>query len=217
MEPDIASFFSQPKLQAITLSICLGFLFFIVPLLQRKVRATLTQRQKELIDPIANDILIQVFILFVCVILYSLIAFFRADASFVSGDALPFICLVGSLSSLWNIRRATVAVKHAQRGSNKPRLNRLTEVSAKNLMAYTAALISGTYGAVVVFLVLLVPQVLPNWLWFVNFLMTGPTIYALGWSISILAVATEYSNDTKLGRSNLSLRQKRSKVTREIS
>ena len=201
------TFYSQPKLQAITLSLCLACLFFVVPLLQHKASSKLSPRQKELYDPIAKDILVQVFLLFGGVVAYSLVAVMRSDLSFVSGDALPFINVLGSLSAFWNIRRAHLAIQHANKGSNKRRADRLAHVYGKNLKAYSAGLVALLYGLTVVLFVLFVPQELPKWLWFVNFVMTGVVIYALGWSISVLALAAEYKRNPKLGRSNHSVKQ----------
>jgi hypothetical protein len=200
-------FFAQPKLQSITLSLCLACLFFAVPFLQHKAGSKLTNRQKELYEPIAKDILVQVLFLFCGVVIYSLVAFVRSDLSFVSGDALPFVSVLGSLSAFWNVRRAELAIQNANLDSNEQRKVRLADVYGKNVNAYTAGLIALLYGFIVVLLVLFVPQELPKWLWFVNFLMTGPTIYALSWSISSLAVATEYARNPKLGRSNKSFQR----------
>ena len=207
MQQLFEKFYAQPKLQAITISLCLGLLFFLVPILQRKARVRLSLRQKELYDPIASDILVQVFVLFGGIVVYSLVALVRSDIQFVSGDALPFVCVLGSASGLWNIRRAATALRSAQAGSNARRLGRMAEVYSWSLTAYTAGLISLIYGLVVVFFVLLAPAQLPSWLWFLSFLMTGPTLFALGWSISVLAVATEYVRNVRLGRSNPSFKR----------
>ncbi|MEX8505741.1 hypothetical protein [Leptothrix ochracea] len=201
------SFYAQPKLQAVTLSLCLACLFFAVPFLQRRARSKLTDRQKELYDPIAKDILAQVLFLFGGVVIYSIVAVVRSDLSFISGDALPFVSVLGSLSAFWNIRRAELAIRNAIHGSNEKRKVRLADVYEKNLNAYSAGLVAFLYGLIVVVLVLLVPQELSTWLWLVNFLVTGPAIYALSWSISSLAVATEYARNPKLGRSNKSFQQ----------
>ena len=198
----LETFYAQPKLQSVTLSLCLAGLFLIVPVLQHKARSKLTDRQKALYDPIAKDILAQVLFLFGGVVIYSLVAIVRSDLSFVSGDALPFVSVLGSLSAFWNIRRAKLAIQNANPGSNEQRKVRLADVYDKNLNAYTAGLLALLYGITVVLLVLLMPQELPKWLWFVSFLMTGAAIYALSWSISALAVATEYARNPKLGRSN---------------
>jgi hypothetical protein len=202
------SFYAQPKLQAVTISLFLACLFFAAPLIQRKARSRLTDRQKELFDPIAKDILAQVFFLFGGVVIYSLVAVVRSDMSFVSGDALPFVCVLGSLSAFWNIRRAALAIRNANHGSNEHRKVRLDDVYEKSLGAYTAALIAFLYGLTVVFLVLLMAQELPKWLWFASFLATGPALYALSWSVSLLAVATEYARNSTLGRSNHSVKRK---------
>lgn len=198
----LETFYAQPKLQAVTLSLFLACLIFVVPFLQHKARSKLTGRQKELYDPIAKDILAQVLFLFGGVVIYSLVALVRSDLSFVSGDALPFVSVLGSLSAFWNVRRAKLAIQHANPGSNAQRKVRLADVYNKNLNAYTAGIVALLYGLTVVLLVLLVPQELPKWLWFVNFSMTGTAIYALSWSISALAVATEYTRNPKLWRSN---------------
>lgn len=196
------SFYAQPKLQAVTLSLCLACLFFAVPFLQSRAKSKLTDQHRALYDPIAKDILAQVFFLFGGVVIYSLVAVVRSDLSFISGDALPFVSVLGSLSAFWNIRRAEIAIRNAVRGSNEERKVRLADIYEKNLKAYSAGLLAFLYGLIVVVLVLLAPQELPKWLWFVNFLFTGSAIYALSWSISSLAVATEYASNLKLGRSN---------------
>ena len=136
-----------------------------------------------------------------------MVAIKRSDVSFISGDALPFVSIQGSLSAFWNVRRAKLAIQHANPGSNEQRKARLDNVYDKNLSAYTAGLVAFLYGLTVVLLVLLVPQKLPKWLWFVSFLVTGAAIYALGWSISALAVAAEYARNPKLGRSNHSAKR----------
>jgi hypothetical protein len=201
------SFYAQPKLQAVTLSLCLACLLFAVPFLQRRAKSKLTDRQKEFYDPIAKDILAQVLFLFGGVVIYSIVAVVRSDLSFISGDALPFVSVLGSLSAFWNIRRAELAIRKANRGSNEKRKVCLDHVYKKNLNAYSAGLVAFLYGLIVVVLVLLVPQELSTWLWLVNFLVTGPAIYALSWSISSLAVATEYARNSKLGHSNKSFQQ----------
>jgi hypothetical protein len=201
------TFFAQPKLQAITLSLFLACLFFMVPFLQRKALAKLNARQKELYDPIAKDIWLQVCLLFVGVVIYSLLAFVRSDLSFVSGDALPFVSLIGSLCAFWNIRRANRSVKNASQGMNKQRAARLSDVDEMNLKAYSAGFLSFLYGVAAVFLVLLVPEELPKWLWFANFFVTAIAIRALSWSISVLAVATEYERNPKMGRPNHSAKR----------
>lgn len=198
------SFYAQPKLQAVTLSLCLACLFFAAPAIQRWARSKLTARQKEFYDPVAKDILAQTLILFGGVAIYSFFAVVRSDLSFISGDALPFVSVLGSLSAFWNIRRAELTIRKAIPGSNKMRKVRLADVYEKNLNAYSAGLLAFLYGLMVVVLVLLVPQELPGWLWFVNFLVTGPAIYALAWSISALAAATEFERNTNLGRSKRS-------------
>ncbi len=204
---EFETFYAQPKLQAVTLSLCLASLFFAVPFLQRRARSKLTARQKELYDPIAKDILTQVIFLFGSVTIYSLAAIVRSDLSFISGDALPFVSVMGSLSAFWNVRKAELAIRSSLHGSNRNRKVRLAEVYEKNLNAYTAGLVAFLYGIIVVVLVLLMPQELPKWLWFVNFLVTGPAIYSLSWSMSSLAIATEYARNPKLGRPKKSLQR----------
>ena len=203
------TFFSYPKIQAATISVALSVIFIIVPLLQHRVRAKLTARQIELFDPVARDILIQSWLLFGSVLVYSLVAIIRTDLSFVSGDALPFVSLIGSLAAFWNIRRAAIAIKKATLASNMQRKVRLADVYKMSVNAYARGLIAFAYGSIALTLVLLVPEMLPRWLWFVSFLVTGVAINSLGWSIATLAVATEYEINSKLGRAKILLKGRR--------
>lgn len=196
------TFFGRSDVQAVTVFICMGTLFLVAPLIQRKVWLKLSVRQRDLFEPIAKDILVQVWVLFGGVAIYSVVAIIRSDVSFVLGDALPFVCLLGSMSAFWNIRRSSLSLRQAIPGSNESRAIRLADVNERSLTAYTAAVVSFVYGLPVVFAVLLLPEQLPNWLWFLSFVVTGTAIYSLAWSISVLAVATEYARNTKLGRSN---------------
>ncbi|GHT95653.1 hypothetical protein FACS1894116_11500 [Betaproteobacteria bacterium] len=200
--PQFDTFFGRSDVQAVTVLICLAILFLVAPVIQQKVRLKLNVRQRELFDPIAKDILVQVWVLFGGVAIYSMVALIRSDVSFVLGDALPFVCLLGAISAFWNIRRSDLLLRQVTPGSNEQRAVRLADVKERSLTAYTAGIVSFGYGLPIVFAVLLLPEQLPNWLWFLSFVVTGTAIYSLVWSISVLAVATEYAQNKKLGRSN---------------
>ncbi|GAB3374525.1 hypothetical protein [Massilia agri] len=206
-------FFAKPKVQAVTISLAVFFLFFIFPLLRRKVGKKLAIKQKKTYDRISKEILFQTCLLFVGVVVYSLVAMIRSDSSFVSGDALPFVSFLGALAAFWNLRKAVIAIREANSQTNEHRKARLEDIYKSSLGAYTLALIAAVYGLFVILLVLFDPNAVPLWLWFVSFGMTGVTIRALGWSIASLEAAIEYANNLKLGRANPSPKNKSARTS----
>jgi hypothetical protein len=65
---------------------------------------------------------------------------------------------------------------------------------------YSRALIPLIYSAFVILLMIIAPSVIPRWLWFLSFLLTGPALNALGWSIMTDQVSGKYEDNPKLGR-----------------
>lgn len=202
MYGEIEAFFGNPTLQAITVAAVLLFLYVIAPFSQHRARSKLTAHQKSLFDPTAKDILFQVSVLFSTVLLYSLLAVVRKDMSFVAGDVLPFVCFSGATVAGWNLRRSVLSIRAARKGSDQARTERLNDVYARGLRVYLPGLLAFTYGLITIPFVVLMPKLIPGWLWFGSLMITGASTRALGWSIAVFNVASEYERNPKLGRSS---------------
>lgn len=194
-------FWTSHILQLVTLALVLGTLIAI-PIFQRRnlplVPAQLRQRYLRICD----DILAQATLNILLPLLLSLTAVLLGPLGLSEAIATTFlgVCTTSGASALWNVRKAhiayQIAIKAQKLGS---RTARLSDVYKTNISAFTAALVSLTLGVFGLLVTYVSFSILPDWFWFVCFLMSAIAIYATSWSIVVQIVAEEYENNPKLG------------------
>lgn len=197
----IMSFWASHALQLLTLTMVVAFLF-ATPILQRKKLALIPSGLKLRYLRLCNDVLVQVMVNTIIPLVLSLAAVGLGPLGLSEGIATSFlgICVASGASTLWNVRKAHIASEMAKRASEQgSRVTRLNDVYQKNLSAFTAALLSLILGVAGLLASYINFSVLPDWFWFVCFLLSSLAIYSTGWSISVQTVAEAYESNPALG------------------
>lgn len=194
---ELSVFLSDTKIKAVTIFLLFSTALLLVPYFQKRIASRLTAVRRETFNALSRRVNLQVGGLFLTVLVYTIIALIRKDMSFMSGDVLPFIIFCGALAAMGNIWLAKIElnkVNNKQKISPRKKLQKkIDDVDNKSLQVMTVAMFTGFYGGIMLLFILLAPNGVPVWLWFVNFLMTLPAIYSVSWSVAVIGVAEEYA------------------------
>ncbi|MBV7539407.1 hypothetical protein KW842_26910 [Duganella sp. sic0402] len=203
-------FWTSHILQLVTLASVLGTLV-ATPIFQRKNLPLVPVQLRQRYLRICNDIIVQVALNIFLPLALSLAAVLLGPLGLSEAVATTFlgICTTSGASALWNVRKAHIAYKIAIKTQKLgSRTYRLSDVYKTNVSAFTAALISLTLGVLGLLITYVNFSILPDWFWFVCFLMSAIAIYATSWSIVVQIAAEEYENNPKLGTNSKKYRKK---------
>jgi hypothetical protein len=196
----MSEFLSLIWVQLTTLAASIA-IFFIIPLRWREEEKRLSAETLKAYRKVSRDVFVQVALrVLIPVVLACVIGLAKGNLTEAVINAYLGISLAGGAAALWTVRKTHVAYENAFPASSKGRrVDRLADVYAKNLSAFTAAITATAIGAFGLVVANTSFAVLPGWFWFACFLCTAFPIYAQSWSLSVQFAASKYEQDPKHG------------------
>lgn len=196
----MSEFLSMIWVQLATLTASIA-IFFIIPLRWHKEEKRLPDEMLKPYRKVSRDVFVQVALrVLIPVVLAGITGLVKGNLTEAIMNAYLGISLAGGAAALWTVRKAHVSHANALEASPKGhRVARLADVYAKNLSAFTVAIIATAIGAFGLIVVNTSFIVLPGWFWFACFLCTAFPIYAQSWSLSVQFAASKYEQDPKHG------------------
>lgn len=194
------SFYSQEWVQVVT-SFAFVVLLLLVPFLYWRISRYLEGDFRKKFVKYSLEVYGVLFFLIIAPVGYLVLYFFGGKSGYMLSDPLPWICLIGGLSAIYDIFRARQDLELPSDSTRCPnRYQIIFTLKRITIVAGILSLIPLTYGGVMVAVTNLVSEKeIPVFLWFVSFLLTGlAIIYAVASKV-ILIVAQEYSSNPALG------------------